>query len=348
MNFPLESQAQALRDAVEQIRAAEPKARIRAIADRLDVPELALVAAGCGGIRARRLKEPAQDILKELGVLGRVMALTRNQWAVHERHGRYEDVRAGKSMGIALGPDIDLRLFFNIWGSVWAVQEGGRDSLQFFDRAGGALHKVYVTEETDRAAYEALVNRFLDPDPAWPEYGELPPPEATPVTVAPEALRGDWLAMQDTHEFHGLLRKHQIDRLTALRGAGEDLAQRVSNDLAERVINDVAAQAIPFMCFVGNRGIVQIHSGPIARIMRAGPWLNILEPHFNLHLDTTAIAETWIVNRPTSDGWVTSLECFTTTGEMVVQFFGARKPGVPELASWRRLLTGYCAQPLAA
>jgi putative hemin transport protein len=312
------------------------------------VPELALVAAGCGGIRARRLKEPAQDILKELGALGRVMALTRNAWAVHERHGRYEDVRAGKSMGIVLGPDIDLRLFFTAWASVWAVEDGGRESLQFFDCAGGALHKVYVTEETDRAAYEALVARHLDPEAGWPGFRALPPPEATPVATAPEALRKDWLAMRDTHEFHGLLRKHQVSRLTALRGAGEDLAQRVSGDLAERMIGDVVAQAIPFMCFVGNHGIVQIHSGPITRALRTGAWFNILEPHFNLHLDTTAIAETWIVNRPTADGWVTSMECFTDGGDMIVQFFGARKPGVPELESWRRLLSGYCAQPLAA
>src|SRR3546814_2185961 len=70
-----------------------------------------LVAAGCGGIESTLLTEPAQDIFKELGTLGTVKALTRNEWCVHERNGRYEDIRAGKSMGIVVGPDIDLRMF---------------------------------------------------------------------------------------------------------------------------------------------------------------------------------------------------------------------------------------------
>ncbi|NYT39037.1 hemin-degrading factor [Allopusillimonas soli] len=348
MNTATAQQAQSLRERYTLIKAENPKARIRNVAEQMGVTELELVAAQCGDIKAQRLKEPAQDILKELGALGRVMALTRNEWAVHERHGRYEDVRAGKTMGIALGPDIDLRLFFSVWKSVWAVDDGGRKSLQFFDMAGGALHKVYVTDETDTAAYEALVARFVDPQAEWPEIESLPPVDATPVTEAPAALRADWLAMQDTHEFFGLLKKHQVSRLTALRGVGPDLAQQMPNDLAERMITDVAGQSIPFMCFVGNRGIVQIHSGPIAKTLRTGPWFNILEPHFNLHLNTDAIDATWIVNRPTSDGWVTSLECFAANGDLIAQFFGARKPGVPELTSWRELLAGYCTEPLAA
>jgi putative hemin transport protein len=35
---------------------------------------------------------------------------------------------------------------------------------------------------------------------------------------------------------------------------------------------------------------------------------------------------------------VTSLELFDDKGEMIVQFFGKRKPGNPELESWRELI----------
>ena len=35
-------------------------------------------------------------------------------------------------------------------------------------------------------------------------------------------------------------------------------------------------------------------------------------------------------------------------GALVVQFFGARKPGQPELPAWRELLLGMCKTPLAA
>ncbi|MCK9507873.1 MAG: hemin-degrading factor [Pigmentiphaga sp.] len=348
MNASFEQHARPLRERYAQLKEQNPKARIRNLARELSVSEMELVAAGCGGIEPVLLTEPAQDIFKELGSLGRVMALTRNEWCVHERHGKYEDIRAGKVMGIVLGPDIDLRMFFSSWKHTFAVNDDGRLSIQFFDTAGAAVHKVYVTEDTDLDAYHALVAKFTHPAPEWPTVVADSPKADETVAEAPAQLREDWLAMQDTHDFHGLLKRHNVARLTALRGAGTDLAQQVPNDVAERMLHQVAERDIAFMCFVGNAGMIQIHSGPVKKLMRTGPWFNVLEPHFNLHMDTTAIASTWIVNKPTSDGWVTSIECYADNGDLIAQFFGARKPGVPELADWRELLVDYCPAPLAA
>ncbi|WP_233154950.1 hemin-degrading factor [Candidimonas nitroreducens] len=386
-----EQQGRALRERYAELAAAAPKARIRNLAAQMKVSELELVLAGCGGIRARVLRQPPQDVFRRLGELGRVMALTRNEWCVHERHGRYEDIRAGKSMGIVLGPDIDLRMFFSHWKHTVAVDDGQRRSLQFFDARGEAMHKVYCTDASDVQAYEALVASLLDPDPVWPQLapdaaGAERPAEGSagaavdvavpaadrdagaegdagidagakddaPMSAAAEgaeaaaSLRGEWLAMKDTHEFAGLLKRHKLSRLAALCEAGTDLAQPIPNDTIERMLHAVVERGTSIMCFVGNRGMVQIHSGPIQHLLRTGPWFNVLEPHFNLHLDTTAIDSTWIVNRPSDDGWITSLEGYTAGGELIVQFFGARKPGVPELAAWRELMVGYCPVPLAA
>ena len=40
----------------------------------------------------------------------------------------------------------------------------------------------------------------------------------------------------------------------------------------------------------------------------------------------------------TADGVVTSVEVFDSAGDTMAMFFGERKPGQPELASWRSLL----------
>lgn len=341
-------QAANLRARHDEVLTRNPKMRVRNVADELGVSELELVAAGAGGVQGMPLRSPPQEVFRELGSLGRVMALTRNEWCVHERHGRYEDIRAGNTMGLVVGPDIDLRVFFTDWAHTWLVDANGRESLQFFDRAGTAVHKVYSTPETNVAAWKALVSKFSDANPVWPVIESLPPREQPSAERAPAELRTEWLAMRDTHEFFGLLKRHSVGRLTALRDVGTDLAQQVPVDSAERVLTDVAATDIPFMCFVGNHGMIQIHSGPVRNLRRTGPWFNVLEPHFNLHLNTEAIASAWIVNKPTADGWVTSLECFSKTGEMIVQFFGARKPGKPELPEWRALLESYCPTPLAA
>src|SRR5699024_3778632 len=134
-------QAQKFRTAYDMFHEKNPKVRIRTAAHALGVSELELVAASAGTVQSTPLKGPAQEVLKGLGSLGRVMALSRNDWAVHERHGKYEDIRAGKTMGIVLGPDIDLRFFFKHWGTIWAVNDDGRHSIQFFDTGGTAIHK---------------------------------------------------------------------------------------------------------------------------------------------------------------------------------------------------------------
>lgn len=329
------------------LQQSEPKLRIRDRALRLGVTEAELVAADCGVV-STALAGTAQEIFSALGVLGPVMALSRNDWAVHERHGTYLDIQATGPVGIVLGPDIDLRLFFSSWKYFYAVVENGRHSLQFFDKAGMAVHKIYRTEQTDGAAWEAFVARF----------GAAQKPEVVTeaVSVAPEsatpsdapALRAHWLALKDTHDFFTMLRQFKVSRLGALRAAGDDLAQSVEADAVERMLSGAAETALPIMCFVANRGIVQIHTGPVSKLLRTGPWFNVLDESFNLHLNTQAVASSWVVRKPTTDGWVTSLELYTAGGELIVQFFGARKPGQAELAGWSELLQSLCPQALAA
>jgi len=336
-----------LRTRHDALVAAEPKLRARDRAARLGATEAQLVAAGCGLVSVP-LAGPAQAVFRALGTLGEVMALSRNDWAVHERHGRYEDIQADGPMGLVLGPDIDLRVFFSQWQHAWAVHENDRDSLQFFDGQGVAVHKVYRTEATDAAAWDALVAQFRQADPVWPEPKPAPVSDAAPSVADPAALRAHWLGLKDTHEFFGMLRQFKVARLAAMAAAGPDLAQQVPPGTVEAVLQSAAASGLPIMCFVANRGIVQIHTGPVHKLVRTGPWFNVLDPKFNLHLNTEAVATSWVVNKPTTDGWVTSLELYSADGELVVQFFGERKPGKPELPAWRNLLLDQCTQPLAA
>ncbi len=342
-----DTRAAELRARNETLAAAKPGLRARNLAQALGVSEAEWVAAGCAGVKATELHGQPQAIFRELGTLGPVMALTRNDWCVHERHGAYLDIQADGPVGLVLGPDIDLRVFFSCWQSAWAVEQDGRHSLQFFDGAGVAVHKVYRTDATDVAAYDALVAKFA---------GESRWPDTQPYAAATDAAQVDdaaawrqaWLGMQDTHEFFPLLRKFKVSRLAALAAAGEDLAQTVPADAVERMLESAAQSGLSIMCFVGNRGMIQIHTGPVQQLRRTGPWYNVLDPTFNLHLDTTAIASAWVVNKPTSDGWVTSLELYSSTGDLIAQFFGERKPGKPELTAWRELMMGLCNVPLAA
>lgn len=344
-NAAYEGQAKWVREHYAQLSGEHKALRAREIAERLGISEAQWVSANCHPIRSVRLKGTPQALFKEIGQLGTVMALTRNESCVHERHGEYLNIQAEGPVGLVLGPDIDLRAFFGSWRDIFAVEEGHRLSLQFFDEEGQAVHKVYCTEQTDTARYLALVQDFAGA-PAWSESILVPKQTLSHVVSDVGRFRQAWLAMTDTHDFFGMLKKFQISRVGALQQAGSDLAQSVSVMSVETMLQRAAQTEIEIMCFVANRGMIQIHTGTVKKIVRRGPWLNVLDPTFNLHLNTTDIKQAWIVNKPTTDGWVTSLEVFDHNDELIVQFFGARKPGKPELTAWRKLLVSLCAEPL--
>jgi putative hemin transport protein len=343
-----------LRQAYADARAAGAK-RHRDIAQSLGVTEGMLIDAHVGapasGLQARRLRRGFPRLLSELSRAGELMALTRNAHCVHERTGIYEHLsaqgEAGREMGLALGEEIDLRLFYSHWAHGYAVREGEQQSLQFFDARGVAVHKVFTRPATQMTAWQALGVEWTDPDAEPPQWKTGP--AASPVdapAIDAEAFRAGWAALRDTHEFFGLLRRHGITRRTAMHLAAPPFAQRVDNHAARVLLEGAAANGTPIMVFVGNPGVIQIHGGPIKRVALMGPWLNVLDPRFNLHLREDAIAEAWAVRKPTVDGLVSSLELYAADGELIAQFFGQRKPGQPERCAWRQLLDGLVDDPI--
>ncbi len=327
-------------------RATHPTTRIRTAAREMDTTEAELVATGVDG-PAVALAAPAggwRALLPELETLGDVMALTRNDACVHERHGVYSgaDVALPHGMALFLGDDIDLRLFCARWASAFAVETNGRKSLQFFDRHGEAVHKVFLTDASDVAAYDAFVAAHRAQDAAPLTVVPVPAPtvDRPDSEIDADGLLAGWAGLQDTHDFFPLLRTHGVGRVQALRLAEGRFTERTETAAVRRAIEAAAADGTPIMVFVGNRGGVQIHTGPVENLVTRGPWFNILDPRFNLHLDETRIAESFVVVKPSEDGDVTAVEAYDAAGELIVQLFGKRKPGVPELQAWRDIVAG--------
>ena len=327
-------------------KARTPAARARDIAGRLGVSEGALVEArvGDGVTRLAPAGPDGHHLIEALRGLGPVMTLTRNEAAVHETTGPVTETAAQGAMGQTTGP-IDLRLFYRHWHAAHAVAEetrsGPRRSLQVFDASGTAVLKVYAVEGTDMAAWERATAALAEPAPDAVGFEPPPPgPEDPPDDeIDRAALRRDWGALEHSHDFHRMLREIGVGREQALRLAGDDLAARVEADATRRVLEGAAADAVPVMCFVGNRGCLQIFSGAVHRVEMRGPWLNVLDPGFNLHLRTDLVASAWVVRKPTRlRGTITSLELFDASGGLVCQLFGARPPGAGERPAWRELL----------
>lgn len=337
-----------------ELRGAEPQLRIRDAAERLAVSEAELLATTVGDT-AVRLGGDLGELVRGLPEVGRCMALTRNPHAVSEVRGRYGGVELGPHAGQVVGEHVDLRVFMGQWAWAFAVDEphprddgARRHSVHVFDASGTAVHKVYLEPDGDVAAWQALIASHLDRSP--PALVVTPPPAREPARadhqIEVEALRAEWDAMTDTHEFFFLLRKHQVTRTQALRLAGTDRARPTRVDALAQVLGDAAETATKIMIFVGNRGCIQVFSGEVAKIKRMGPWLNVLDPGFNLHLREDRVAEAWIVAKPTRSGVVTSLELYDADGENIALVFRKRDDRAQaEDPAWSALLARLPAAP---
>lgn len=340
-----------IRTAYEAARAKGLRARDAAEAIGLSegVALAAHIGASKAPTQAVALKRDWLALLQSLKPCGPLLALTRNHSTVHEKTGVYEKLSGEGAIGLALGEDIDLRLFFHQWHAGLAVTERPQNpdvetlpSLQFFDRHGTAVHKIFVRELSDRDAWRRVIAQWSDPAAGVRFEPAAAASAKVAASVDSQAFADAWGAMTDTHQFFPLLRQFGVERRQGFRLVEGRYTRRVDRNALRETLMEAAFEGTPIMVFVGSPGCIQIHTGPVKRVepmeVNGKTWLNVLDPGFNLHLREDLIDEAWVVEKPTADGVVSSLEAFDTKGELMAMFFGARKPGQPELGAWRDIL----------
>ena len=318
----------------QTIKAQSSGKYARDIAAEIGISEAELTAARVGH-DAVRLSDDVRAIIAALEQVGETKCICRNEYAVHEQIGRFTNQHLSGHAGLVLNPRaLDLRLFLSQWASVFHLNDGGRQSVQFFDPHGDALLKVYATGETDMAAWDALLAAHTQNEPT-----------ALTIRVVEEAkyadtadgaaLESEWRAMTDVHQFFGLLRKYRLSRQQAFRLVSDDLACRIDAGALPRLLETVHSEGNEIMIFVGNRGCVQIFTGALEKLKPMRGWLKIFNNTFTLHLREDSVDEVWVTRKPTSDGHVTSVEIFAKDGTQVAQLYGQRSEGHPEQTLWR-------------
>jgi putative hemin transport protein len=310
-------------------------------ADRLEVSEVQIVAGLAASGEATPLHPQWRSILERVPRLGPVMALTRNDACVIEKIGTYHSPQfANDSLGQVTGPEIDLRLFLHHWAFGFAVSNGEHASIEFFGADGRAVHKIHSRKETDQTAWRELIASFA----SVPKFDELKiepdvrQSELPDSAVDVDAYRVALSEMRNTHDFFGVVRRFQLTREQALRLGGDAFAVRVPTRSYSDALYLAAERDVSIMVFVGNRGVLQIHTGPVHRIVEHAGFFNVLDKVFNLHLLESKARTAWVVRKPTSSGNVSSLEIYDEFGELIVQFFGERH-AEPEQPQWRAIVS---------
>ncbi|WP_434290617.1 hemin-degrading factor [Celeribacter sp. SCSIO 80788] len=334
----------------EDIRAAKSAntgKRDRDLADSLGISEAELVAAHTGqtpGMTVTRIAAHPDAVMPRLTALGEVMALTRNASCVHERVGTFETYKSGPHASMVLGKEIDTRIFPKFWTFGFAIEneteKGIRRTLQFFDASGDALQKIFLRDGSNHDAWQPLVDVLALEDQS-PEIAVEPrqPTEDAKINADKrDILVEEWARMTDTHQFNRLAAKLGMNRLGAYRLAGAPFVRKVKPEAVADFLDAVSAAHQKVVLFVGNRGNIQIHWGTLDTIKPMGPWLNVLDPRFNLHLRGDHLAEVYVVDKPTKRGPAVSLEAFDADGGLIFQCFGQRENDDDDLAQWHQIL----------
>lgn len=299
---------------------------------------------------SRYLGTKCREMLFELETLGELESIVRNEFAVHEKQGEYKNLKIGEVMGLAINVGgLDLRIFMKKWAHMLAVKSVGKKtsySIQFFDKHGQAINKVFLTQtdETSVVKWQALTDRYAQdaegtitlektvPQGAW-HYHQLSDEQK-------QEFHEDWQAMTDIHQFHTILSKYELDRASSYHQAPAGMATAVKPQVIEALFNRLRNDKVGCMIFVGNTGMVQIESGLTHHVKRMGDWLNILdkqEKNFTLHLKDNALVQVWHLKRPNIDGYTTAFEAFDEKGNSIITVFGQRQEGHTQCAKWQQL-----------
>jgi putative hemin transport protein len=330
---------------IRSARAEDPKIRDRDLADKLRISEAQLVAAYVG-IDVTRIAAHPDEIMPRLTGLGEVMALTRNRSCVIEKVGVFDNYRSGKHAAMVLNDAIDTRMFPSHWVMAFAIERktdtGVRRSIQVFDAAGDAVHKIFLREGSDIEHWQMLVAEIESDDQS--QTVDCAPRK--PVEVAkgnPEKLdilRQEWAKMTDTHQFMRLTSKLRMNRLGAYRSVGAPFVRALEPESVNDMLKAVQQSGTEIMVFVGNMGCIEIHGGPIETLKAMGPWQNVLDPEFNLHLRADHIAEVWAVEKPTQRGPAISVEIFDAEGGLIFQVFGRKTETLDSRPAWAEIVSG--------
>lgn len=318
------SAAYELKLAWRDLLADHPHLRPRDAASSLGVSEAELVATGCGD-NAIRLRPDWPALIDAVGALGPVMALTRNDVAVHEKTSLYERLRLCGDLLLVSGHNVELCLLTGRWHSGYAVTEqsriGPRQSLQFFDAEGEAVHKIYLTEQSDAERFRRMVDAFA---------AENQVPTVEPLNIARPADI-DWATTE---------RLPDLWQRLAPFCTGKPLpaASFISGQQFRELMQQLARMAMPLQILVPSPGALQLHTGPVQNLRITEPWFNVLDQGFNLHLNEKGVAETAIVQLGHGRHTLRGLQLRDRLGYTAATVFGAYDPIDGESLLWQEFI----------
>lgn len=310
---------------IRQKQSERSDMRSRDLADMLGISEAEYLCAWLGdGTRCITCRP--EDVFPKLVEVGPLMALTRNASAVHETIGFFERFSTYRTTAECHGPGIRTHLTSQKWVHGFSVEkrqtEKRRDeqrmcSFQFFDANGTAVHKIHTRPDSNFRAWDRIA-------------------EAISLDIDAEDVRSQLQANRG-QEPGRVVSSSGLE--TMFEGCKSNLEfHRVSNEAIEHMLNAASAIGLPLICKVSSTGCLQTYEGPVAKIVTMGPWINIMDDQFHMHLRKDHLIGTYIASRANGAEVRTSLEAYDASGKRVIYFVNQDDGTAENESLWQKII----------
>jgi len=342
----IRASGQSLKEQWLALKAADAKLKPKDGADALGVSEAEILAVIADADATVRLDGDVQEIARRMIELGETISLTRNDSVVIERLSPFRRAALyGGGRGMLFKGTAELHVNFNHWRHAFAtvVKAGEREmaSLQFFDIDGSAVHKVYLRDKSNRAAYDDIVSAFRAADQNI-ELKTLPlpapTPHRTPPGFNPAVFLAHWGALLYPSLFDTFLTRFAVSRIGALDCAKGHFARELDPAAFRGVFDRLAEIKIPFTASAGNWGCRQECHVTIDSANESGPFINAHEEAFHMHVRKDRLARLFAVTLPSRHGAVTQLELYGPDGSLSAFLSSPKESLDDDRDEWRALI----------
>ncbi len=143
-----------------------------------------------------------------------------------------KNVSVNGQTALAVGDDIDLRIFLRDWKYGFYVEENENSSFQFFSKSGDAIHKIYKTNSSNEEGWKKIKSEFITEETQI----ETPQIKENPIRTNEshdetqiQSFLSDWSQLKDTHDFFSLLKRYNISREFAVATAENKFSFPISS-----------------------------------------------------------------------------------------------------------------------
>ena len=241
-----------------------PKVRIRDAAYQMKVSEAELLSTEINETVSFLLIEDMTAFIKDILKVDKIMLLIRSDYVVHEKTIKTKNIRLEDNQIIDLDKNGCKILDFNIDAFEYVFfqkkMHSNRElkSFQFFDKAGMAILKIYLKGK-DLGFFDEIELKYKK--------------------IYHYEMQSDL----DINNSNLLDSKIKIN-LPYDTSNSKATCRNISVKSLRLILENASEMKIPIQIHALGLGTIQYHRNTVRNIVDYGPWVNVIDQKFNLHV----------------------------------------------------------------